>query len=223
MEDNSSDSYTPPNYFMNNCDIEEVEIKCDVENFAEEVIPVSEIPFYCKRKTFDDEDTSCSQIKRNRASVIVENPNISIHLEGEPVTEVFVEFDEKAKVFKQGQGLDLISMLSSFPKHQGELEQVDPLWIQNNDDSYFEISDNILEQIKSSPFFLKHKHLVRPCKEESRAKFDKTDPSLPEGFRVRETTRGCGVRVDREFLNKEGTIVLRSKPAVVEYMKVLNN
>ena len=47
--------------------------------------------------------------------------------------------------------------------------------------------------------------------------------TLPEGFRVRETTRGCGKRVDREFPNKEGTIVLRSKPAVMEDMKVLKN
>ena len=28
-------------------------------------------------------------------------------------------------------------------------------------------------------------------------------------------------RVDREYLNEEGTIVLRSRPAVLEYVKVV--
>ena len=225
MEENTSDAYTPPNYFTNNCDIEEVEIECDAEFLAEEELePLSEVQFYRKRKAFNEEDSSFSQMKRRRLSVIVENTNNFFCLEGEPVTEVFAEYDEKTKEFKhEGQKRDLISMLCSFTKHQGEHVHLDPTMIQNEDDFNLDASDNILEMIKSSPFFLQHKQLVRSCKEESWEKFDKTDPSLPEGFRVRETTRGCGKRVDREFLNKEGTIVLRSKPAVMEYMKVLNN
>jgi len=224
MEDNTSDAYTPPNYFMNKSDIEDVEIECDAEFLAEEEVkPSSEVPFYRKRKTFDKEYPRFSEAKKRRPSVIVENTNNIVYLEGEPVTEVFVEHDEKTKEFEQeGSKMDLISILSWFTNQQDELEQMDPLWI-HNDDSNLKASDNILEMVRSSPFFLQHKGQMRACREGTVEKFDKTDPSLPEGFRVRETIRGCGKKVDRQFLNKEGTIILRSKPAVLEYMKVLNN
>ena len=75
--------------------------------------------------------------------------------------------------------------------------------------------------LKNSLFFSKHRKLIRSCSEDKSVKFDKTDPTLPEGFRVKETIRGDGKRVDKEYLNKEGTIVLKSRTAVTEYMKVV--
>ena len=85
----------------------------------------------------------------------------------------------------------------------------------------FDRQEITLEKIQSSPFFSQHRKLLRVVVEEDTSKFDTTDPSLPAGFRVKETCRGDGKRVDREYLNEEGTIVLRSRPAVLEYVKVV--
>merc|ERR1712096_352857 len=81
-------------------------------------------------------------------------------------------------------------------------------------------NDNILEKLNSSQFFQKGR-LFRPCTSKVEKEFDQTDPSLPEGIRVREKLRGNGVRKDREFLNSEGTLIFRSKAAVLEYLEIM--
>ena len=49
----------------------------------------------------------------------------------------------------------------------------------------------------------------------------KQDPTLPDGFMVREKVRSDGVKVDRYYLNSEGTLIFRSRPAVYEYLKAI--
>merc|ERR1712096_501446 len=82
-------------------------------------------------------------------------------------------------------------------------------------------NENILGKLHSSQFFQKRRQMFRSCPSKVEKEFDQTDPSLPEGFRVREKVRGDGVRKDREFLNSEGTLIFRSKPAVLEYLKIM--
>ena len=53
-----------------------------------------------------------------------------------------------------------------------------------------------MEMLKNSLFFSKHRKLIRSCSEDKSVRFDKTDPTLPEGFRVKETIRGDGKRVE---------------------------
>ena len=68
-----------------------------------------------------------------------------------------------------------------------------------------------------SPGFLDKR--VKRCPIEARIEFDKTDPALPDGFRVREKVREDGIRIDREFMNSEGTMIFRSRTAVWDYVK----
>jgi len=204
MKEKKSEDFAHNNYFakQSDTDIEEVENYCDVEYLAEEEDFTEDLLSYDKKAS--GEVSSISQIK---ISVIPETTDV-IHIQGDPVTEVYAEYDVKSNMFTRGgRKMDLISMLSKLSQ-QGVEECLD----------HQEIT---LEMVQSSPFFSQHRKLVRGVFEENTSKFDKTDPSLPAGFRVKETCRGDGKRVDREYLNEEGTIVLRSRPAVLEYVKVV--
>eukprot|EP00092_Neocalanus_flemingeri_P039794 GFUD01043340.1.p1 GENE.GFUD01043340.1~~GFUD01043340.1.p1 ORF type:complete len:546 (+),score=166.47 GFUD01043340.1:43-1680(+) len=199
---------------------EEVEIECDIEFLPEtdqEEVPMAR---YKKRKSDDDEvGSSSSQLKRRRLSTIVEDPDF--RLEGEPVYKEVAQYEETSEMFiKNGQKMDLISLIrklseqEDFPLDQEEESRPDTLDANSND---------LIEKLRrSSPYFLQHKESVRVCSLGTAKEFDKTDPSLPEGFRVRENVRGDGKRVDKEFLNQKGTLIFRSKRAVLAYVEILN-
>jgi len=178
-----------------------------------------EIPMYSKRKAYDD-DASSSQLKRGRLlSTIVEDPDL-FSLEGEPVFEEVAEYDEKSKMFiQEGRRMDLISLIRKLSE---QMEENPPEQQQEESGLNVDANDNILDLLHSSQFFQQRKQMFRPCPSSKVEKeFDQTDPSLPEGIRVREKLRGNGVRKDREFLNSEGTLIFRSKAAVLEYLKIM--
>ena len=210
MAGKKSEDLAHNNYFakQSDSDIEKVEIDCDVEYLAEEENFTEDLLSYDKKATV--EVSSISQLKRRKLSVIPETPDV-IHIPGDPVTEVYAEYDVKSNMFTRGgEKMDLISMLTKLSQHGVE-----------EGGECFDHQEITLEKIQSSSFFSKHRKLLRGVVEEDTSKFDKTDPSLPAGFRVKENCRGDGKRVDREYLNEEGTIVLRSRPAVLEYVKVV--
>merc|ERR1719186_2315638 len=177
-----------------------------------------EIPMYSKRKAYDD-DSSSSQLKRRRLSTIVEDPDL-FSLEGEPVFEEVAEYDEKSKMFiQEGRRMDLISFIRKLSE---QMEETPTEQQQEESGLNVDANDNILDMLNSSQFFQQRKQMFRPCPSSKVEKeFDQTDPSLPEGIRVREKLRGNGVRKDREFLNSEGTLIFRSKAAVLEYLKIM--
>eukprot|EP00092_Neocalanus_flemingeri_P035504 GFUD01038637.1.p1 GENE.GFUD01038637.1~~GFUD01038637.1.p1 ORF type:complete len:319 (+),score=100.57 GFUD01038637.1:66-1022(+) len=208
---------------------EEVEIECDVEFLPETDQEEVEVPMtmtmYRKRKPYDDEvGSSSSQLKRRRLSTIVEDPDF--RLEGEPVYEEVAKYEEKSKMFiQEGKKMDLISLIRKLSDQEDlsfDQEEKEEKEKEESMTVAFDENSNILEKLKSSPFFLQHKKSVRSCALGTTKEFDKTDPSLPEGFRVRGKVRGDGKRVDKEFLNPEGTLIFRSKPAVLAYVRILN-
>merc|ERR1712129_656894 len=159
------------NYFtkQSDSDIEEVEIDCDVEYLAEEENFTEDLLSYDKKASV--EVSSNSQLRRRKISVISENPDV-IHIPGDPVTEVYAEYDVKSNMFTRGgRKMDLISMLTKLSQHG--VEEVGEC---------FDHQEIILEKIQSSPFFSQHRKLLRSVVEEDTSKFDKTDPSLPAGF-----------------------------------------
>ena len=201
---------TISDYFANSCE-KQVFSECDVE-FLEKTS--QEVPMFRKRKALDD---SClSQLKRRRLSTIAENAD-EFSLEGEPVYEFVAEYDESSKMFiQEGRKIDLTSLI-------GNLSNQKEMPLDKEESMFtFDSKDKSLEKLSSSEFFLKHKSLVRSCASGAEKKFNKTDPNIPKGFRVREMLVGDGKRVDREFLNQEGTLIFRSRKAMFEYVKVLN-
>merc|ERR1719186_1097592 len=155
-----------------------------------------QITMHSKRKAYDD-DSSSNQLKRRRLSTIVEDPNL-FSLEGEPVFKEVAEYDEKSQMYVQeGQRMDLISLIRKLSE---QMEGNPPEQQEESELTVIDANDNILEKLNSSQFFQKRR-LFRPCTSMVEKEFDQTDPSLPEGIRVREKVRGDGVRKDREFLN----------------------
>merc|ERR1719427_1541118 len=176
-----------------------------------------QISMYSKRKAYDD-DSSSNQMKRRRLSTIVEDPNL-FSLEGEPVFEEVAEYDEKSKMYiQEGQRMDLISLIRKISE---QMEGNPPEQHEEFELTTVDANDNILDKLCASQFFQQRRQMVRSCTSNVEKEFDQTDPSLPEGFRVREKVRGDGIRKDREFLNSEGTLIFRSKPAVLEYLKIM--
>ena len=115
MEEIKSDDFTQDNYFANHADIEEVEIECDVKyEYLIEEDHIKDLSLNAKRK---GSDPCYSQVKRRRLSVITENPNV-VSMAGDPVTEVYAEYDDKSNMFtRYGQKMDLISMLNKLSQN----------------------------------------------------------------------------------------------------------
>ena len=181
MEEKKSEDFAHNNYFekQSDSDNEEVENYCDVEYLAEEEDFTDDLLSYDKKAS--GEVSSSSQIKRRKLSVISETSDV-IHIPGDPVTEVYAKYDGKSNMFTRGgRKMDLISMLTKLSQ-QG-LEE---------GGECFDHQEITLEKIQSSPFFSQHRKLLRVVVEEDTSKFDTTDPSLPAGFRVKETCRGDG-------------------------------
>ena len=72
---------------------------------------------------------------------------------------------------------------------------------------------------KQSDYFKEKPKEISNSTEARALKFTETDPSLPEGWRVRAFVRKRG-RMDFEYLSPE-LKVFRSKVGVVEYMKAM--
>jgi len=73
------------------------------------------------------------------------------------------------------------------------------------------------EIVASSPYFSKFKNQIKNGTIGD-FRYNMTDPTMPPGWKYRETGRGDSLRKDKEFLSQDG-LVFRSRKAAFEYMK----
>jgi len=198
---------------LNRCDNGESEVDVKESNTSLTIVKQSEPPGIEKylQIRLEEGKSICkddsSQSKRRK----INNQNEDLQpdvffLEGEPEFEVVALYDEDSKLYVQdGQKIDLKTLVENISKHQ----------------EYFLISDSHSSDLKKLKSSRNKKDMVRCSSSEVRKMFDKEDPTLPEGFMVREKVRSDGIKVDRYYLNKEGTWIFRSRTAVLEYFEVL--
>ena len=75
----------------------------------------------------------------------------------------------------------------------------------------------VREIVASSPYFSKYKNQIKNGTIGD-FRYNMTDPTMPPGWKYRETGRGDSLRKDKEFLSQDG-LVFRSRKAAFEYMK----